>query len=420
MSSMKIVRPICCGMDIHKDLIVATIGITDTKTRITEYIQECFSTLNPDLLKLKTWLKEYNCFDACMESTGKYWIPIFNVLEDEINVYFTHPKYVKAIKGKKTDKKDSKWICDLFKHDLIRFSYIPCKEIRELREIARYRYKLVCMRSSERNRYQNCMTESNIGLASVVSDPFGKTASKIMNEVLSSETIDDDKIRKLIHKNCKKSDLILDSLHGCKIESDQRFKMETAQLHMEELNKHIEACETEMVKRAYPMSDQFIHISHMPGISLFSSIIIVSEIGVDMTKFESSKQLACWAGLAPANNESANKKKTTRINKAGQYLKPLLVQCALSAIKDKEGYFGRKYTKIKKRRGHKKAIIAIARMMLVCIYHMILTGEEFNPTDFDRILNPNSYNQNKKELTVENAILFLQQQGIDVSSLQLN
>ena len=304
MSSMKIVRPICCGMDIHKDLIVATIGITDTKTRITEYIQECFSTLNPDLLKLKTWLKEYNCFDACMESTGKYWIPIFNVLEDEINVYLTHPKYVKAIKGKKTDKKDSKWICDLFKHDLIRFSYIPCKEIRELREIARYRYKLVCMRSSERNRYQNCMTESNIGLASVVSDPFGKTASKIMKEVLSSDTIDDDKIRKLIHKNCKKADLILDSLHGYKIESDQRFKMETAQSHMEELNKHIEACETEMVKRAYPMSDQFIHISHMTGISLFSSIIIISEIGVDMTKFESSKQLACWAGLAPADRKS--------------------------------------------------------------------------------------------------------------------
>ena len=139
-----------------------------------------------------------------------------------------------------------------------------------------------------------------------------------------------------------------------------------------------------------------------------------------MTKFESSKQLACWAGLAPANNESANKKKSTRINKAGQYLKPLLVQCALSAIKDKEGYFGRKYTKIKKRRGHKKAIIAIARMMLVCIYHMILTGEEFNPTDLDRVLNPNSYNQNKKELTVEDALSFLQQQGYDITSVQLN
>ena len=126
-----------------------------------------------------------------MESTGKYWIPIFNILEDEINVRLTHPKYVKAIKGKKTDKKDSKWICDLFKHDLLKFSFITPKEIREMREISRYRYKLVCMRTSERNRYQNCMTVSNIGLASVISDPFGKTASNIMKEVMKSNVIGD-------------------------------------------------------------------------------------------------------------------------------------------------------------------------------------------------------------------------------------
>ena len=137
-----------------------------------------------------------------MESTVKYLIPIFNILEDEINFHLTHPKYVKAIKGKKTDKKYSKWICDLFKHDLINFSFIPPKEIRELREIARYRYKLVCMRSSERNRYQNCMTVSNVGLASVISDPFGKTASNIMKEVMTFNVIDDDHILKLVHKNC--------------------------------------------------------------------------------------------------------------------------------------------------------------------------------------------------------------------------
>ena len=147
--AMKIVRFNCCGMDVHKNLVVATIGITDRKTNVTEYFQRSFSTLNSDLYRLKDWLRSHHCSDVCMESTGKYWIPIFNILEDETNVHFTHPKYVKAIKGKKTDKKDSKWICDLFKHDLIKFSFIPPKEIREMREIARYRYKLVCMRSSE-------------------------------------------------------------------------------------------------------------------------------------------------------------------------------------------------------------------------------------------------------------------------------
>ena len=411
---MKIVRPICCGMDVHKNIIVATIGITNKKTRITEYIQETFSTLNPDLLNLKQWLINHKCFDACMESTGKYWIPIF--LEDEINIYLTHPKYVKAIKGKKTDKKDSKWICDLFKHDLIKFSFIPPKEIRALREISRYRYKLVGMRSSERNRYQNCMTVSNIGIGSVFSDPFGKSAQAIMKEVLESDIIEDEKILKCIHRSCKNKDKILDSIKHCNIETDQRFKMNESMTHMEELQVHINNCEIEMMKRAAPMFDQFMHITQLPGISTLSAILIISEIGVDMKQFESDKQLTCWAGLAPANNESANKKKSVRISKAGQYLKPLLVQCALGAIKDKDGYFGIKYSRIKKRRGHKKAIIAIARMMLVSIYHMILTGETFNPSDYESFRNPNPPIK-QQVLTEESAIEFLKKSGFDVSKL---
>lgn len=414
---MKIVRSICCGMDVHKNLIVATIGITDQYTRITTYIQEDFSTLNPDLYRLKDWLKSHNCFDVCMESTGKYWIPIFNVLEDEITVNLTHPKYVKAIKGKKTDKKDSKWICDLFKHDLIKFSFIPPKEIRALREVCRYRYKLICMRSSERNRYQNCMTVSNIGLASVLSDPFGKTASAIMQEMLTSDIIDDTKILKLIHGSCKNKDKILDSIINSKIESDQRFKMNESMTHMEELDSHIQACELEMVKRVISMMAQCKQIAELKGFGLLSAIVVISEIGVDMNQFESDKQLACWAGLAPANNESAKKKKSVRISKAGQYLKPLLVQCALASIKDKDSYFGIKYCRIKKRRGHKKAIIAIARMLLVSIYHMLLTGEVFNPSDIESFKNPKPIPP--KYLTADIALQFLQQSGYDISSIQL-
>ena len=352
-----------------------------------------------------------------MESTGKYWIPIFNVLEDEITVNLTHPKYVKAIKGKKTDKKDSKWICDLFKHDLIKFSFIPPKEIRALREICRYRYKLICMRSGERNRYQNCMTVSNIGLASVLSDPFGKTATAIMQEMLSSEVIDDSKILKLIHGSCKNRDKILDSIINSKIESDQRFKMNESMTHMRELTSHIQACELEMVKRVIPMMSQCRQIAELKGFGLLSAIIVISEIGVDMEQFESAKQLACWAGLAPANNESAKKKKSVRITKAGQYLKPLLVQCALASTKDKDSYFGLKYSRIKKRRGHKKAIIAIARMLLVSIYHMLLTGEVFNPSDIESFKNPKQIQPN--HLTTDIALQFLQQSGYDISLIQL-
>ena len=416
---LKIHRFNCAGLDVHKNLIVATIGMTNRHTRITEYIQKEFTSLNFDLYNLKNWIIDHDCFEVCMESTGKYWIPVFNVLETEekMNIVLVHPKYVKAIKGKKTDKKDSKWICDLFKRDLLKASFIPPKDIRELRELSRYRYKLICMRSSERNRYQNSMTVSNIGLASVVSDPFGKTAQAIMNEVLSTEVIDYGKITKLIHGKCKNKDKIIESLKNSKIESDQHFKMIEIQLHMQELNKHIEATEVEMIKRASRYFNDFLHITEMDGIQLMSAILIISEIGIDMTQFESDTQLCNWAGFAPANNESAKKQKSVRISKAGQYLKPLLVQCALAAIKNKDSYFGQKYSKIKRRRGHKKAIIAIARMMLVCIYHMILTGEKFNPSDYESFKNPRPKKE-KNIYTVDSAVQFLKSQGIDTTSIQ--
>ena len=415
---MKIVRKICCGMDVHKDLIVATIATTN-QDNITTYLQRSFTSQNPDLFKLKNWLKDNNCYDVAMESTGKYWIPIFNVLEDEINVGIVHPKYTKAIKGKKTDKKDSKWIADLFKHDLLKFSFIPPKEIRELRELSRYRIKLVNMRSSERNRYQNCMTVSNIGLASVLTDVFGKSSKAIMKEVLTSAIIDDKKIISLLNKKAKdKATQVLDSLKDSRIENDQRMKMNISYNHIEELDKHIQDLEVEMTKRILPYFDQFKNILEIPGISFVSAIIIVSEIGLDMTQFDSDKQLCSRAGLAPANNESANKKKSVRISKAGIYLKPLLVQCALSAIKSNtQPYYKVKYERIKKRRGHKKAIIAIARMILTSIYHIILTGEVFNPSDIDTYNKTKSF---KKELTPELALKFLQESGYDISSISIN
>lgn len=416
----EIIRYNACGMDVHKNIIVATIGITDRETGKTKYYQQSFSTLNPDLLKIVEWLKSYDCHEVCMESTGKYWIPIFNVLEDNgIDVCLTHPKYVKAIKGKKTDKKDSKWICNLFKHDQLYSSFIPSKDIRALRELCRYRVKLVYMRSSEKNRYQNCMTVSNIGLASILSDSFGKTASRIMEEVLHSSAIDDKKILSFVHGKCKHKDKILDAIHGCNIESDQMFKIEMCKRHMESLDEMIASIEAEIFKRALPLFDHFLHITEIKGITPLSAILIISEIGIDMGQFNSCERLCSWAGLTPANNESANKKKSTRINKAGQYLKPLLVQCALASVKDPESYYGRKYNIIRKRRGHKRAIIAIARKMLVAIYHMILTGESFNPGDYEEVVNPKpKKNTNINQMEDEDILKILANRGYDITKLQ--
>lgn len=416
--TMKVVRFNCAGLDVHSKIIVATVGITDKATMITEYHQKEFGTLNPDLCALAKWLLSYECRDVCMESTGKYWIPPFNALESfGINITLAHPKYTRAIKGKKTDKKDSKWICDLYKHDLVRGSFIPPKDIRELRELSRYYIKLVAMRSSESLRFQNCMTVSNLQIHQIFSDPLGKSSQRVLREVLRTENPNEEEILKLIHKSCKKRGQVMDAINGSKIEPDARFKMNTTLEHINEIDKHIEACFKEMLVRASKLSNRFIHITSIPGISETSAVIIISEIGVNMEAWESGKQLACWAGLTPGNNESANKKKSVRITKAGQYLKPILVQCALAAIGCKNNsYFRIKYQRIKKRRGHKKAIIAIARMMLISIYHMIKTGEMFNPTDYEELVNPKP--KKSKVFTIESALSFLKDSGYDISTFQ--
>jgi transposase len=413
---LKIIHPICCGVDVHKNSIVATIATTDQNS-ITTYLQRTFTTLNPDLYAFRDWLIENNCMHVCMESTGKYWIPIFNILEQELHVVLTHPKYVRAIKGQKTDKKDSKWIADLFKHDMVRSSFIPPADIRACRELSRYRFKLVCMKASEKNRYQNAMTVSNIGLAGVLSDPFGKTAQGIMGHMLTSDVIDEELCKDLIQKAAKKKTAqILDSIRGSKIQPDQKFKMGEAKAHMDYLSEAIIRTEVELYKRMKPYLGLLDLMVSIPGITELSAALILSEIGTDMEVFESAGHLCSWAGLTPTNNESAGKKKSTRVSRAGVFLKPLLVQCVLAAVKDKkEPYFAKKFARIKKRRGHKKAIIAIARMMLVCIYHMLKTGEYFNPTDYEELKNPAP---KVYRLTDDVAMNFLEEQGYDVSALR--
>ena len=339
-------------------------------------------------------------------------------IEDHVNVILTHPKYVRAIKGKKTDKKDSKWIADLFKFDMARASFIPPKDFREMREISRYRSELVGAKSSEKMRYQNCMTTSNISLGSVLSDPLGTTGTGIMEHLLSSDMIDEEKIKSLIKSSAKKkTDVIIESVKDSHIRKDQRFKLSESMNHVNYLDLVILRCEAELFKRILPYYDHFEFIaSQMPGFTELSAALLLSEIGVDMTVFDSAKHLTSWAELTLGNNESAGKKKSVRITKAGQFIKPLLVQCALAAINSKkETFFAVKYQKIKARRGHKKAIIAIARMMLVCIYNLIQTGEVFHPSGYEEIKSPRP--KHSINLTDEIAIAHPAAQGYDVSAL---
>lgn len=416
---VKLKYPVCCGVDVHKKSFVATIALTD-RYENSQYLVRTFSTMNPDLLKFHDWLIQHQCRDVCMESTGKYWIPIFNYLEDDIRVCLTHPKYVRAIKGKKTDKKDSKWIVDLFKLDLVRSSFIPPKDFRQLRELTRFRYKLVGERSAEKNRIQNCMTISNIGLGSILSDPLGRSSMEVLSYLIAQKdsTLNEEEIKKRLYRTAKnKSIEIIEAVQGYNIQPDTSMKLVLGKDHIDQLNEMIQKIDVELLVRIEPYYDYVELLTTIPGISKQSAIMVLSEIGVNMDVFDSDKQLTSWCGLTPANNESAGKKKSVRISKAGTYLKPMMVQCALAAVKSKkEPYFAQKYFAIKKRRGHKKAIIAIARMMMTSIYHMVKNHQAFQPSDYEDFMRPQA-NQRLVVMTEEAAMKFLQSSGYDISSL---
>lgn len=417
---MKVVYQICCGVDVHKSFLVATI-IKTTSGVQPHYQKKRFSTFNNSILEFKKWLLDNSCRDICMESTGKYWIPVFNLLEDEINVTIANPKWVKAVKGNKDDTKDSKWIGDLFRLGLVPGSYIPCKEIRILREFTRYRYKLTSCRSSEKNRFQNALTVCNVALDSVVSDIFGKSATSVIDYLLeqSDNSINHEEISsRLLRSLKKKSESVIESIEGYQMTDSQKYRMRLVHAHMDYITSTISDIDSMIDSLVEPYDNAVKLLCTIPGVDRNSAITIISEIGTDMTQFSNSKRLCCWAGLTPGNNESAGKKKSVRITRAGVYLKPALVQVAHAAVKSsKSPYYKAKYERIMKRRGKKRAIIAIARMILTAAYHMLSTGEVWNPTDLYKIDMPEPLKEKQKEKAIKQAKKLLIAEGILDESL---
>ena len=415
---MKVTFQTCCGVDIHKSFLVATI-IKTTGGIEPSYQKRRFSTFNNSILEFKKWLLENECLYVCMESTGKYWIPVFNLLEDEINVTIANPKWVKAVKGNKDDTKDSKWIGDLFRLGLVRGSYIPCKKIRILRKFTRYRYKLVSCRSSEKNRYQNALTVCNVALDSVVSDIFGKSSTSIIDYLLeqSGTSIDHEVIASKLLKHLKaKEDAVIESIEGYQMTDSQKYRMHLVRAHMDYITAATNDVDSEIESLIAfdPDYENAVELlCTIPGVKYDSAITIISEIGIDMSQFCSSKRLCCWAGLTPGSNESAGKKKSVRITRAGVYLKPALVQCAHAAVKsDKSPYYKKKYESLVKRRGKKRAIIAIARMILTAIFQMLTTGETWNPCDLYKIDMPEALLEKQKQKAIKQAQKLLIREGL--------
>jgi len=405
-------------VDVHKSFLVGTI-ITTTDGVQPHYQKKRFSTYNGDIRAFKDWLLAHNCLDVCMESTGKYWIPVFNILEEHgLRVAIANPKWVKAVKGNKDDTKDSRWIGDLFRLGLVPGSFIPPKPIRFLREFTRYRYKLVSMRSSEKNRFQNAFTVCNVALDSVVSDMFGKSASAITDYLMSDATFQPEHCVSLLQRSLKKkADAVLESIEGFSIAPEQKSRMRIVRAHLTYIESIIAEVDSVIDSMVSAQENIISLLCTIPGVDRRSAITILSEIGTDMTQFGSSKRLCCWAGLTPGNNESAGKKKSVRITRAGVYLKPALVQAAHAAVKSKTSpYFRHKYEQIAKRRGKKRAIIAIARMILTAVFAMLSTGEVFNPCDFYKIDMPEALKAKQLDKALRQAIRLIESQGLSIAS----
>lgn len=377
--AFKIFRKNCCGLDVHKTWIYACIGITDANNR-TEYKQARFSSFSKGLQELADWLAKYSCTDVCMESTGKYWIPAFNILEKTCWVTLAHPKYTKPWKGNKTDRKDAKWICDLFMCDMVKPSFIPPPDIRHMRDLLRFRIKLTNQVSGMKNRALNCLTVSNLKLDDVFTDAFGKSSRSIINYILDhpGETFD---VRPFVDRRCKHHIEEIQSAVDGAICPEQATKLRICLDFIDEQQERICELDKEIYRLAEPYSTVLELIRTVPGFSKdpITVIRIISEIGADMPVFPTSKHLVSWAGCCPRNDRSDKKIKSTRISRAGTYLKPILAQISNALLKSKKHpEFKERYRRIKARRGHNKAIIALCRMFLTAIWNILSKLEPYS------------------------------------------
>ena len=319
-----------------------------------------------------------------MESAGKYWIPVFNILEKACLVTLAHPKHTKPQKGNKTDRKDAKWICDLFMCDMIKPSFIPPPDIRHLRDLMRYRVKLTNCLTGEKNRAQNCLTVSNLKLDDVFADVFGKSARSITEHILAhpGESFD---VAPFADGRCKHPlDEIQAAVDGA-VSHEQAVKLRECLNHIDELKAHHKRIEKAVLTLTAPHTATLQLLRTVPGFNTnpMTAIAVLAEIGGDMSVFPTAKNLCSWAGCCPRNDQSGGKVKSTRISRAGTFLKPILVQIANALSRSKKHpEFIERYRRIKARRGHKKAIIAICRMLLTAIWNMLTNLVPYSPLAF--------------------------------------
>jgi transposase len=386
---MEVLHPRCCGLDVHKATVVACVRLVIDGKAVKE--TRTFATTTASLIALSEWLTETKCTHVAMEATGVYWKPVWHILSDEdFELVLANAAHIKNVPGRKSDVKDADWISDLLAHGLIRPSFVPDRPTQEMRTLLRTRKQLVREKSSHILRIQKTLEDANIKLDSVITDIMGASGRKMIEALIAGEK-DPAKLARLADPRVKASqESLREALRG-RVTKSNRFLLRLHLGQIDAIDAAIAEIDREVEAGIAPFRTAVEQVSAVPGIKSLAAQTILSEIGIDMSRFPSSAHLISWACICPRSDESAGKRRSTRIRKGSPWLKSTLVQCAWAATRTKGSYLQAQFYRIRARRGPKKAILAVAASILTAIYHMLKDGTLYQD------LGPNHLNARNKE-----------------------
>lgn len=404
---MEILHMRCAGLDVHKKVVVATILVSDENGQLTKETRS-FETVTASLLVLSDWLTSYGITHVAMESTGEYWKPIYNILEENFEILLVNAQHIKAVPGRKTDVKDSEWIADLLRYGLLKASFIPPQGQRELRDLTRFRTTFIKERANLINRVQKALEGANIKLASVVTNIEGVSGRAILDAIIDGKASPEAMADLAKGRLRTKRDALEQALAG-RVQAHHRFILKELLCQIDSLDETIERFDTEIQDYCRPFEVAIEHLDTIPGVARETAEVIVSEIGVDMSRFPTANHLASWAGVAPGNYESAGKRLSGRTTKGNQALATALTQAAWAASHTKNTYLSAQYHRIANRRGRKKAIVAVAHSILIIAYHLILDKQTYQD------LGGNYFDRRNSEATAKRLVQRLEKLGYKIN-----
>jgi transposase len=378
---MQVIYERSCGLDVHKKTVVACVVITLPDGQVKKQVRT-FATTTASLLALADWLATFQVSHVAMESSGIYWRPVFNLLEEGRTIILVNAQHMKAVPGRKTDVKDAEWIADLLRHGLLKASFIPPKPTRDLRDLVRYRKTLVQERAQEVNRLQKVLETANIKLSSVVSNVMGKSGQRMVAAMIEGIS-DPEALAELARGTLRhKLPQLQQALTG-QIEAHHRVLLGRIFAHMSFLEDSIQHLQLEIDQRLSPFTEAMQLLLSIPGIQAETRAAILAEIGVEMNRFPSAKHLASWAGVCPGNKQSGGKRLSGKITKGNARLRAALIEVVWNISRMKGNYLSTQYHRLARRLGKLKAAIAVAHSLLVIVYHVLRDKQPYRDLGAD-------------------------------------